>query len=131
MARFSAPKKFIVEDYPAEYRGVLSKMFQDLNQFMTQVTSAFTQGIVFVDNMKGLKIPLNIAVNQTYPMTFNASSLKERPVSLHIGSIQTTDESAISSAFSVAWAYKDGVISYTLIGLNAAKKYTGNLIVIV
>ena len=132
MAKFNPPKKLVIEEFGAEQLPWIGKLVDPLNQFMTQVASAFTQGIVFSDNMKGLVIPLNIAIGQTYPMTFNAGALRERPISVHIGNVYPTDETAMTTpAFSVYWKYKDGTISYTMLGLNAAKAYKGNLLVIV
>lgn len=129
MAKFNPPKKLIIDEFGPEQKPWIGKLVDPLNNFMAQVATALTQGIVFGDNVKGVKIPLNIAISQTYPMVFNASSLKERPSSIHVGHVYPVDESTMTAAFSVSWSYKDGTIYYTLLGLDGGKAYKGTLIV--
>ena len=57
--KFQAPKKLIPDDYPKEFRSIALKLFTDLNQFMQNVGTILTQGIVLNDNVKSLKINLS------------------------------------------------------------------------
>jgi hypothetical protein len=131
MAKFNAPKRLVVEDFPQEQRPWIGKLFDQLNIFMEQVTRTLVQGIVLADNFKGLVVPLNVSINQSYPMKQNIVALKDRPSSVHIGYITPTDQSTMAAAFSVAWIYDNGVLSFRLIGLDASKSYKGTLIVLV
>lgn len=131
MAKFNAPKRLIVEDFPSEQRPWLGKLFDVLNVFMDQVTRTLTQGATIADNSKGLVVPIAIAANQTYPMTQNIAAIKDRPAAVYIGYIAPTDQSTMTAAFSVAWTYNNGVLSYKIIGLDTSKTYKGTLIVLV
>jgi hypothetical protein len=131
MAKFNPPKKLIIDEFGPDQKPWIGKLVDPLNNFMAQVATALTQGIVFSDNTKSLTIPLNIAISQAYPMVFNASALKERPTSIHVARVYPVDESIMTAAFSVHWEYKDGTIYYTLLGLDGGKAYKGYLHVIV
>lgn len=131
MAKFSAPKRLVVEDFPAEQRSWMPKLLDPLNVFMGEVAQAFTKGIVLSDNFRGVIIEFSVVANQTYPLNFNLSSLKSRPNAVFIGSIAATDETSLSSPFSVVWSYDNGNLSYYFLGLDAAKQYSGKLIVLV
>lgn len=128
--KFQAPKKLVPDDYPKEFRSIALKLFTDLNQFMQNVGTILTQGIVLNDNVKSLKINLSIQTSQTYPIEQDLSSFKDRPTAVFIGEIRPTDETVPSSAFSVHWTFNNGLLSYTLIGLSSSKAYKGTLVVL-
>ena len=128
MAKFAAVKKIDINDMPSEQRSWIGKLLEPLNQFMTQTSTALTNGLVLADNNRTVKITTTIAANQVYPMTYNLKALKERPSMVLIGALRTTDGTSITDAFSVTWSYDDGILSYTLLGLNASSKYEITLI---
>lgn len=128
MAKFGAVKKIDINDMPSEQRSWIGKLLEPLNQFMTQTSTALTNGLVLADNNRTVKITTTIAANQVYPMTYNLKALKEKPSMVLIGALRTTDGTSISNAFSVTWSYNDGILSYTLLGLNASSKYEITLI---
>lgn len=123
MAKFNSVKKIDINDMPAEQRSWIGKLLEPLNQFMTQTSTALTNGLVIGDNSRSVKITATIAASQAYPMTYNLKDLKSKPSMVLIGALRTTDGTSISSAFSVTWSYNDGILSYTLLGLNSASKY--------
>jgi hypothetical protein len=123
MAKFGAVKKIDINDMPSEQRSWVGKLLEPLNQFMTQTSTALTNGLVLADNSRMVKISANIAASQVYPMEYNLKALKERPSMVLIGALRTTNGATISDAFSVTWAYNDGILSYTLLGLDAANTY--------
>lgn len=131
MGKFYAPKKLLIEDFPAEQRSYLGKLLDPLNQFMQQVATALSQGLVFVDNFKAIKFSVNIAASQTYPLEYNLAALKDRPSAVIIGEVIRSDEAALSSAYSVHWKYDNGMLRYTLIGLDATKSHTVTILVLV
>lgn len=128
MAKFGAVKKIDINDMPSEQRSWIGKLLEPLNQFMTQTSTALTNGLVIADNNRTVKITTTIAANQVYPMTYNLKALKEKPSMVLIGALRTTDGTSITDAFSVTWSYNDGILSYTLLGLNASSKYEITLI---
>jgi len=123
MSKFGAVKKIDINDMPSEQRSWIGKLLEPLNQFMTQTSTALTNGLVLADNNRMVKIDATIAVNQVYPMKYNLKALKSAPSMVLIGALRSTDGSTITDAFSVTWSYNDGILSYTLLGLNASSKY--------
>ncbi len=130
MGKFYAPKKLLIEDFPDDARSWLGKLIDPLNQFMTQVATALTQGLVIFDNSKSVTFNVDIIANQTYPLTYNLASLKQRPTAVLIGQLTQSDESAPSNAYALHWKYNDGTLSYTLIGLDASKSYKATIVVL-
>lgn len=129
--KFQAPKKLIPDDYPKEFRDFATKLFTDLNQFMQNVATILTQGIVITDNVKALKFNASIQVSQTFPMYQDVSALKERPSALIIGQLLRKDSTTITDNFALHWTYAEGKVSYTITGLNSTKEYTATLIALV
>jgi hypothetical protein len=121
--KFGAVKKIDINDMPSEQRSWIGKLLEPLNQFMTQTSTALTNGLVLADNNRMVKINATIAANQVYPMEYNLKALKSAPSMVLIGALRTTDGTSISNAFSVTWSYNDGILSYTLLGLSASSKY--------
>lgn len=131
MAKFNAPKRLIVEDFPAEQRAWIGKLFDPLNVFMEQVTRALTNGAVITDNFKAKVFDISISAAQTWPMVQNISDLKTRPSSVSVGYIAANDETDIVDAFSLAWSYNNGTLYYRIVGLDTGKAYKAKIIVLV
>jgi hypothetical protein len=130
MAKFNSVKKIDISDMPEEQRSWIGKLLEPINQFMTQTSTALSNGLVLADNSRSVKITATIAANQAYPMQYNLKALKEKPSMVLIGSLKTTDGTSITAAFSLVWTYNDGILSYTLLGLSASSKYEISLLAI-
>lgn len=128
MAKFGVVKKISVEEIPSEHRQWFGKVLDSLNPFMQKTAEALDNGLVFSDNSRSVKFNSTIAISQTWPMRYNLKALKERPTAVLIGSLRATDGFTITAAYSVNWSYVDGLLLYTILGLDSSHPYQISLI---
>ena len=129
MSKFTAPKKFLIEDFPEEHRQWLDKMFQSLNSFLEATSTNLVGGLTQKDNFKGKVVELDVAAAQTYPMKVNIADLRARPVAVEIGKFKAADGSTPTAGVTCYWYDDDDGLKITLFGLDAAKKYKVTIIV--
>jgi hypothetical protein len=129
MAKLTAIKRFILEDFPAEPRKWLIKLIAPLNQFLDQTLTALQGGLTIRDNFKATTYQLSVSANQAYPMRLSYG-LNERPTDVRIASL--VENSGAPTAPTAApfpyWTYDNGQLSVTFIGLDASKKWSVTLV---
>lgn len=54
MAKLSAIKRVIVEDFPQKYEDLTGPLFTIVNNFFEQVSSLFNKGLTFSDNFQAI-----------------------------------------------------------------------------
>jgi hypothetical protein len=131
MAKFGSVKKLSVDEIPTEHRGWFGKVLEGLNPFIQQTSTALSNGLVLADNSRTVKFTTTITTSPTWPMKYNLKDLKERPTAVLIGSLKSTDGFTITAAYCVHWAYDNGQLSYTILGLDSAHSYSATLIAII
>lgn len=121
MAKISASKKIIIEDYQPEYRDLIQRLSFIINPFLDQAVTAVNQQITYRDNLKSkiYQFSLDAGVS-TIPLAWD---LNERPTAVYIGNLLKSDNTPPSSPFSLSWYYAEGKVRLTFIGLNAANKH--------
>lgn len=125
--KISANKKFILQDFEPEQQKWIAKLTGPLNSFIEQVIQACSQGLTTTDNFKCQRISLNIAVNQTYPIK-QSYTLNERPYDVHVGNVYESTGAVPTAPFSVYAVWLGTTLELTMIGLDASKSYTINII---
>lgn len=117
--RLTSTKKIVVEDYAAESRPLIQKLAQTLNSFLDQVTSALSNNVTIADNLKAhTSVHYLMAGVSTFTINW---ALNERPTDVRIAQLARTDGSTPTDVFALHWTYANGVISCTVLGLDAAK----------
>ena len=126
MAKISATKKLVIEDYPTEVKKWIPRMIDPLNRFLEQVYGALVRGLTFRDNLKAQVIEVEIGEGVTE--TAVRYSLNERPTALVLGKLRTQNDESPTAAFSMSWQIYDDQIRITWLGLDANTKYRATLI---
>jgi hypothetical protein len=127
--KFSTSRKLLIEDFPEEQRAWLNSLLQPLNSFMEKVSDNLSGGLTIADNGRAIVKAVEVVANQTYPSKLNVQALKQKPVSVTIGSLRIKDGTTPSASYSVYWTYDEGTLSYTFLGLDSSKAYSITLII--
>ena len=132
--KFSAVKKILTEDFPAETKSWLGKLLDPLNNFMDQTSSALSRGLTLKENMNCQVVTTTVLPAGSTNLEMSLTT-KRLPLLVAVGSCIPTDNTTPSAACSIYWVFNDHPqkgrqIVYTLFGLDAAKTYTLTLIVL-
>ena len=129
MAKINATKKLILEEFPSEVRGWLTKLVDPLNRFLEQAYFALVNGLTLTDNLKAQVNDLTIFENQSYPVKYSWR-LNERPTMILVGQITVSNGTSVP-AYSFSWIYNNGTVEATFNGLTSSNEYKVKLVGIV
>jgi hypothetical protein len=104
--RFGTIKKLMTGDFPEAVRSWLPTLVDPLNTFMTTTVDTLRQGI----------------------------TIKDKPLSVTLGSLQPKDGSTPAAVFSLFWYISDTSaggrqIKYKILGLDTSLIYTATIII--
>lgn len=126
MAKITASKKIVLEDFPEEIRGWLKKLVEPLNRYLEQSYAALTDGITYRDNLKSKVYSVAIRAGETQKQV--RWDLSERPTAVYIANIRTNANNPPTSAFAMSWKLVEGQIIMEFVGLNALTDYTATIV---
>lgn len=127
MAQVPINKRFLTEDFPPEQKSWIAKLLSPLNDFMTQVTSAFNNGITVKDNMLAeyREVEIIVRATSTYPIYFK-TKFPLKPVAVYcVGAKEVSGApQPIAQSVWADWDFINGQVMITnLTGLTVGKKY--------
>ena len=131
MSELPQIRRLLVEDF-LEQKDWISKLFIPLNNFMDGTFTALNRGVTLRQNMAAdIKV---VTLNRVPTATDYASvawNLPQPPISLHVGRIARTDNTAVvlAAAVQVQWEYdtRKGLRLTNLIGLTPTSTATYDL----
>lgn len=128
-------RRLLVEDF-LEQKEWISKLFIPLNNFMDGTFSALNRGITLRQNMAAdIKTVTLNRVPTALDYASIAWNIPQKPISLHIGRIQRTDNTAVvlAAAVAVQWEYDltKGLRLTNLIGLTPTSTTTYDLTLVI
>lgn len=126
MSKISATKKIAIEELPSSVRSWVVRLIEPINRFFEQTYFALAKGLTVSDNLKAQKFSLDIAANQTFPMSVTWN-LNERPTMLVLAHIAESKDAVIGN-HAMQWAFNNGTIEITISGLDSSKKYTATVV---
>ena len=131
--RFGTIKKLLTGDFPEAVRSWLPTLVDPLNTFMTTTVDTLRQGITIKDNMRAQVLEVTIPTTPTWPMTA-VLTIKDKPLSVTLGSLQPKDGSTPAAVFSLFWYISDTSaggrqIKYKILGLDTSLIYTATIII--
>lgn len=111
------------EDYPAEERSWLPKLFGPLNQFLTAVTNTINGRVTFGDNIPAVTQQLNFIYDGMERRI--AWNLALQPAILWLGQCYEDDESV---ALLPVWSYSasSGLVSLEFVKADGSELTVGN-----
>ena len=127
MAKFAVIRRLVVEDYPKEVRPWLNKMIYILNPFLESVYTALVNGLTYRDNAKAQVNQLTIFAGETDKLL--KWELNEKPTSVIIGFISTTNGTHPANQITMTWLYTQyDQLDVKFNGLDASTEYRVTLI---
>lgn len=129
MAKISS-QSFSLEGFQ-EQKSWIGKLFSPLNNFISQVYSAFQNQLTIADNLY-MEIKSITFINETtnFPINF-APKFNKHPEFVFIGTCIDSDSGLPSVAPLIDWDFAENVISINSIsGLTTSKKYTAKFFII-
>jgi hypothetical protein len=135
MSELPQIRRLLVEDF-LEQKEWISKLFIPLNTFMDGTFTALNRGITLRQNMAAdIKV---VTLNRVPTATDYASvawTIPQKPISLHVGRIVRTDNTAITlaAAIQVQWDYdiNKGLRLTNLIGVTPTSTATIDLTLVI
>ena len=126
MAKIHTITKLNVEDFPAEYKDLITKFANVLNPFFDQVSTALSQKLTYDDNFKSKVYSFVLPAGSSTLVV--AWEFNEKPKSVYLGNLTLSTGQAPASAFCLSSYHSDKKINLTFLGLNSS--YSHNVTVI-
>jgi hypothetical protein len=131
MSEIPQIRRLLVEDF-MEQKDWISKLFIPLNNFMDGTFTALNRGVTLRQNMAAdLKIVTVNRVPTSADYIGIPWTIPQKPISLHIGRIVRTDNTAVvlANAVQVQWEYDSskGLRLTNLIGITPTATATYDL----
>lgn len=129
--KFATTKTIVLEEFPSEVRGWLTKLVRPLNQFLEQVYKTLVNGITLRDNLKGQVDEISIGEQQVYPIKL-AWKQNEKPTAVLLGKLaENASAFSLLPAHSFQWNYNQGQLEIYFIGLDANTAYKATIVSLV
>lgn len=109
--------------------GWLGRLFTQLNEHLTSVTTALTRGLTRAENMRSTVKTITFTGGGPIAVKHD---LAQRPVDVWVGRLQVLEGTAIGSgsAWSMTWDHgSDGNLSVSFQGLNSTTRYEARLVI--
>jgi hypothetical protein len=131
MSELPQIRRLLVEDF-LEQKDWISKLFIPLNNFMDGTFSALNRGVSLRQNMAAdIKVVTLNRVPTALDYASVAWSIPQKPIAVHVGRVQRTDNTAVvlASVVQVQWEYDltKGFRLTNLIGLTPTSTATYDL----
>lgn len=129
MAQVPINKRLLAEDFPPEQKSWIIRLLIPLNDFMTQVTGAFNNGITVRENMlaehREVEFIVRATADLTFPLKFKTKFALKPLVVTVVGAKEVSGApQPIGQAVFADWTYENGQISITnLTGLTIGTTY--------
>lgn len=135
MARLPQIRRLLVEDFISQKEWI-AKLFQPINGFMEGVASVFDRNISIKDNMAADLITITLEKVPTVADPFPVKwSLGARPMSVHVGNVVKTDNTALTltAGVFVQWAYdaNNGLRLTNIVGVTPSSTTKYNLTLVI
>jgi hypothetical protein len=131
MSELPQIRRLLVEDF-LEQKDWISKLFIPLNNFMDGTFAALNRGVSLRQNMAAdIKVVTLNRVPTALDYASVAWNIPQKPIAVHVGRVQRTDNTAVvlASVVQVQWEYDltKGFRLTNLIGLTPTSTATYDL----
>lgn len=129
MAKISATKKLILEDFPGQ-KPWIDKLVAPINAFFEQVYFALVSGLTLKQNLKAQVFDYVLPLNINYANTIKFNwTLNEPPTAVFIGfAREILSVPTQIGNHSLEWTYADGQIEVLFNGFINTKTYNVRII---
>jgi hypothetical protein len=120
--------RIVLEDFSKDLQRWLPKLIDPLNNFMLTIRNGLNKGLTINDNMSGAVQTTTLKGDSSAAFSYSTG---RQPKAVILGGwSDLTDPSwTPSSGLAVQWTYGEGTITVRVHGLNAAHKYSINLVI--